>query len=168
MNPGYISCSTINNTQLLPRQLTKRQIKSQWVSTTQTYSTTTGQIALKQPAQDALSSLRQPKLELLPADGRFACESWCQLVNCYGVVLISWNGVVLEHFRAIVCVVVAAEFSERKEVSAGRSLLFSRLIVGVQQTLDLGDFISKCRSTLSIILNQPFLIFFSKPSSSYC
>ncbi|KZV53625.1 hypothetical protein F511_29847 [Dorcoceras hygrometricum] len=34
---------------------------------------------------------------------------------CYGVVLISGNGVVLKCFRAIVCVVVAAEFSERKE-----------------------------------------------------
>ncbi|KZV36863.1 hypothetical protein F511_27972 [Dorcoceras hygrometricum] len=47
--------------ELLSRQLTKRQIRSKWVSTTQMYSTTTGQITLKQLSQNALSSLRQPK-----------------------------------------------------------------------------------------------------------
>ncbi|KZV31949.1 hypothetical protein F511_34372 [Dorcoceras hygrometricum] len=38
--------------------------------------------------------------ELWPADGRFACESCCQLEYCYGVVLISWNGVVLKGYLA--------------------------------------------------------------------
>ncbi|KZV39414.1 hypothetical protein F511_33971 [Dorcoceras hygrometricum] len=78
--------------------------------------------------------------ELLPAFGRFACESCCQLVKRYGVVLISWNGVVLECFLAIAYLVVAADVNERKEVPAGRSLLFSRLNIGVQQTLIWGDY----------------------------
>ncbi|KZV39413.1 hypothetical protein F511_33970 [Dorcoceras hygrometricum] len=56
--------------------------------------------------------------ELLPAFGRFACESCCQLVKRYGVVLISWNGVVLEYFVAIAFLVVAADVNERKESNA--------------------------------------------------
>ncbi|KZV15675.1 U-box domain-containing protein 17-like [Dorcoceras hygrometricum] len=43
---------------------------------------------------------------------------------CYGVVLISWNGVVLKCLRAIAYLVVAAEFNEGKErVAADRLLL---------------------------------------------
>ncbi|KZV47775.1 bax inhibitor 1-like [Dorcoceras hygrometricum] len=54
--------------------------------------------------------------ELLPAFGRSACESCCQLVKRYGVVLISWNGVVLECFLAIAILVVPADIHERKEI----------------------------------------------------
>ncbi|KZV32546.1 hypothetical protein F511_15694 [Dorcoceras hygrometricum] len=59
-----------------------------------------------------------------PADGLFWSES-CWLVYRYGVVLISWNGVVLECFLAIAILVVPVDIHERKEEVALPEILFS-------------------------------------------
>ncbi|KZV26001.1 putative glycosyltransferase [Dorcoceras hygrometricum] len=48
--------------------------------------------------------------------------------GCYGVVLISWNGVVLKCFRAIGYLVVAADFTKRKEKLAADRLLLNTSI----------------------------------------
>ncbi|KZV50106.1 pentatricopeptide repeat-containing protein-like [Dorcoceras hygrometricum] len=47
---------------------------------------------------------------------------------CYDVVLISWNGVVLKCFRAIGYLVVAADFTKRKEKIAADRLLLNTSI----------------------------------------
>ncbi|KZV50282.1 hypothetical protein F511_38997 [Dorcoceras hygrometricum] len=50
---------------------------------------------------------------------------------CYGVVLISWNGVVLRCFVRLLLLVVAAEFYEGKgKIAADRLLLISSIDLG--------------------------------------